>query len=36
MAGTGGRVTDPLWSYLILPGDQLGVALDDLRAEVWR
>jgi hypothetical protein len=26
----------PLWTYLILPSDQLGAALDDLRAEAWR
>lgn len=33
---TAGRVSDPLWTYLVDPGDHLGPALDALRAEVWR
>lgn len=30
------RIVDPLWTYLVLPGDHLGQSLDELRAEVWR
>jgi Tfp pilus assembly protein PilF len=35
-AGTGGRVVEPLWTYLADPGTDLGPTLNLLRAEVWR
>jgi tetratricopeptide (TPR) repeat protein len=34
--GTGGRVCEPLWTYLADPSTDLGPTLDELRAEVWR
>jgi tetratricopeptide (TPR) repeat protein len=33
---TGGRVCEPLWTYLADPSTDLGPTLDELRAEVWR
>jgi tetratricopeptide (TPR) repeat protein len=33
---TAGRVVDPLWTYLVMPGDHLRPSLDALRSEVWR
>jgi tetratricopeptide (TPR) repeat protein len=33
---TSGRVSDPLWTYLVDPSDHLGSALERLRAGVWR
>lgn len=33
---TAGRVVDPLWTYLLRPGDHPRPTLDALRSEVWR
>ena len=33
---TGGLVVDPLWTYVVSPGDHLDASLRQLRAEVWR
>ena len=33
---TGGRVTEPLWTYLADPASDPAAALNQLRAEVWR
>jgi tetratricopeptide (TPR) repeat protein len=33
---TGGRLVEPLWTYLADPATDLGPMLDLLRAEVWR
>jgi len=35
-AGTGGRVVEPLWTYLADPETDPGPTLNLLRAEVWR
>jgi hypothetical protein len=32
---TRGRVVEPLWTYLVPPGEFLGLEFDQLRAEIW-
>lgn len=34
--GKGERLIEPLWTYAVMPGDELGARFDELRAEVWR
>jgi tetratricopeptide (TPR) repeat protein len=36
LSRTAGRVVDPLWTYLLRPGDHPRPTLDALRSEVWR
>jgi tetratricopeptide (TPR) repeat protein len=36
LAASGGRVVEPLWTYLADPATDLGPTLNLLRAEVWR
>ena len=36
LARTAGRIVDPLWTYVLNPGDHLRSTLGALRSEVWR
>ena len=36
LARTAGRIVDPLWTYLLKPGEYPKATLDALRSEVWR
>lgn len=31
----GDRIIEPLWTYALMPGEELGALFDELRAEVW-
>jgi tetratricopeptide (TPR) repeat protein len=34
--GKGDRLIEPLWTYAVMPNEEMGARFDELRAEVWR